>query len=268
MSARAIWKGHVRVSLLSFPVKIYNAIETGDEIKFNQLHKGECSGNIGYDKRCKKCSKVLEANEIVKGYPLEEGKYVVVTADDLQQIRLKSTKVIDIQGFIDTASVPPAFFEQPYNVGPDGPVATKGYGLLLEGMRKAKRVGIAKLVLRDREDTILVTPQGNGLMLYKLRHERELRGMESVPQLDTIQAPTKDELGLVKGLIDSMVTTFDQVDKTDTYHDALKELIQAKVEGRQTVQTGEEEPAGSATADIMDVLKRSIEEAKTRRKAA
>src|SRR5207247_4855925 len=114
---RSIWKGHIQFSLVTIPVKVYNAIDTAQAIHFNQLHKG-CNGPIAYDKRCKKCNKVLSNEEIVKGYQYEPDQYVILEPEDLEKIRLKSTKVIEIQGFVDASEVHPMLYEAPYFAGP------------------------------------------------------------------------------------------------------------------------------------------------------
>src|SRR3974390_196956 len=126
---RSIWKGHIRFSLVTIPIRIYNAVDTEETIRFNQLHK-EDNGAVGYEKKCKKCGKSLTAEEIVKGYQFEPEQYVIVAPEDLEKIKLKSTKVIDIQGFIDASEVTRRFYESPYFAGPDGVVAAKKYSFL------------------------------------------------------------------------------------------------------------------------------------------
>src|SRR4051812_19472132 len=126
---RSIWKGYIRFSLVTIPIRIYNAVNTEENIRFNQLHK-EDNGPVGYEKKCKKCGKTLTTDEICKGYQFEPEKYVIVSPEDLEKIKLESTKVIEIQGFIETAEVAPALYEAPYFAGPDGPVASKTYSLL------------------------------------------------------------------------------------------------------------------------------------------
>jgi DNA end-binding protein Ku len=121
---RSLWKGHIRFSLVTIPIRIYNAVDTEETIRFNQLHK-EDNGPVGYEKKCKKCNKSLTNEEIVKGYQFEPEQYVIVSPDDLAKIKLKSTKVIEIEGFIDAKEVHPSLYEAPYLAGPDGPVAAK-----------------------------------------------------------------------------------------------------------------------------------------------
>jgi len=258
---RAIWKGHIRFSLVTIPIRIYNAVDNEQTIRFNQLHKDD-NGTIGYDKKCKKCQKVVKQEDIVKGYQYEPDQYVIVTQDDLQKIRLKSTRIIEIAGFIDAEEVHPTLYESPYFAGPDGPVASKTYALLVETLRSSGRVGVGKVVLRDREDAVLIAPSGPGLVLYKLRTPKEVRKIDHVPQLEELKT-SKDELKLALNLVDSMTTKLKDIDLTDRYMDALREMIEAKIAGKEIV-TVEEAP--KEVVDIMTALKQSIEQAKTQKK--
>src|SRR5882724_9836729 len=236
---RSLWHGYIRFSRVTIPIRIYNAVDTEETIRFNQLHK-EDNGAVGYEKKCKKCGKALTAEEIVKGYQFEPEQYVIVSPEDLAKIKLKSTKVIEIEGFIDAAEVHPSLYESPYFAGPDGPVAAKTYSLLSQALKASGKVGIGKVVLRDREEIVLIAPLDGGLVLYKLRHPHELRKMESVPQLEHKEV-NKDELKLSISLVESMASTLKELDLTDRYSDALREMIDAKISGRQVVTVTEEE---------------------------
>ena len=257
----SIWKGHIRFSLVTIPIRIYNAVDTGEAIKFNQLHK-EDNGPVGYEKKCKKCNKALTSEEIVKGYEFEPEQYVIVSAEDLAKIKLKSTKVIEIEGFIDAKEVHPSLYESPYYAGPDGMVAAKTYSLLTQALKASGKVGIGKVVLRDREEVVMVGPMDGGIVLYKLRNPQELRKMEDVPQIEKKEV-NKDELKLSISLVESMASSLKEVDLTDRYRDALRELIEAKVAGKEVVQVAEEE---KPVVDIMSALKQSIEQAKAKKK--
>jgi len=258
---RSIWKGHIRFSLVTVPIRIYNAVDTEETIRFNQLHK-EDNGSVGYEKKCKKCGKTLSAEEIVKGYQFEPEQYVIVSPEDLEKIKLKSTKLIEIQGFIDAGEVHPTLYESPYFAGPDGVVAAKTYSLLSQALAASGKVGIGKVVLRDREEVVMIAPMDGGLVLYKLRNPKELRKIESVPQIEKIE-PNKDELKLSISLVESMGATLKEIDLTDRYRDALRELIEAKIAGREVISAPEEE---KPVVDIMTALKLSIERTKAQKK--
>src|SRR3974390_249556 len=250
---RSIWKGHIRFSLVTIPIRIYNAVDTEETIRFNQLHK-EDNGAVGYEKKCKKCGKALTAEEIVKGYQFEPEQYVIVSQEDMEKIKIKSTKVIEIEGFIDAAEVHPTLYESPYFAGPDGPVAAKTYSLLTEALQTSGKVGVGKVVLRDREEVVLVAPLEGGIVLYKLRNPQELRKMGEVPQLEHVDV-NKAELKLSITLVESMASSLDKLDLTDRYRDALRELIDSKIAGKQVVSVPEE---AKPVVDIMTALRQSI----------
>jgi DNA end-binding protein Ku len=258
---RSIWKGHIRFSLVTIPIRIYNAVDTEETIRFNQLHK-EDNGAVGYEKKCKKCGKSLTAEEIVKGYEFEPEQYVIVTNEDFAKIKLQSTKVIEIQGFIDASEVHPTLYEAPYLAGPDGVVAAKTYSLLSEALKASGKVGVGKVVLRDREETVMIGAQDGGILLYKLRQPKEVRKMENVPQIERREI-NKDELKLSISLVESMAAKLDELDLTDRYRDALREMIEAKIAGREVVVAQEEE---KPVVDIMTALKQSIEATKAKKK--
>src|SRR5437016_12896985 len=258
---RSIWKGHNQFPLVTIPTRIYNAGDTEEVIRFNQLHK-EDHGAVGYEKKCKKCGKALTAEEIVKGYQFEPEQYVIVSPEDVEKIKLKSTKVIEIEGFIDAKEVHPTLYESPYFAGPDGVVAAKTYSLLTQALKASGKVGVGKVVLRDREEVVMIAPLEAGLILYKLRHPNELRKMESVPQIEHKEA-NKDELKLSISLVESMATTLKEMDLTDRYNDALREMIEAKIAGKEVVAGAEEE---KPVVDIMTALKQSIEKTKASKK--
>ncbi len=259
---RSIWKGHIRFSLVTIPIRIYNAVDTAEQaIRFNQLHKDD-NGPVGYDKKCKKCGKALTAEEIVKGYQFEPEQYVIVSPEDMDKIKLKSTKVIEIEGFIDASEVHPSLYESPYFAGPDGAVAAKTYSLLSQALKASGKVGLGKVVLRDREEVVMISPLDGGIMLYKLRNPTELRKMESVPQIEHKEV-NKDELKLSINLVESMASTLKDLDLTDRYSDALREMIEAKIAGKQVVTVAEEE---KPVVDIMTALRQSIEQTKAKKK--
>ncbi|MDH3197630.1 MAG: Ku protein, partial [Candidatus Krumholzibacteria bacterium] len=225
---RSIWKGHIRFSLVTIPVRIYNAVDTAQSISFNQIHR-DCNGRVGYDKRCKKCSEMVKNDDLVKGYEYEKDQYVIFAKDDLEKLKLKSTKVIDIEGFVDASEIHPTLFDAPYYAGPDGDVAVKTYGLLAAALRDSGKMGVGKVVLRDREDVVMIAPHEAGIVLYKMRYPKEVRAIDDVPMVEGAK-PNKEELKLAKSLIDSMATSLDKMTLENKYGDAVREMVQAKVE--------------------------------------
>ncbi|NNC95383.1 MAG: Ku protein [Chitinophagales bacterium] len=258
---KAIWKGHIRFSLVTIPIRIYNAIETSSTIRFNQLHK-EDNGRIGYEKVCKKCNKKVSADDIVKGYEYESDQYAIVESEDFDKVKLKSTKVIEIEGFVDKSEVHPTLFDSPYFAGPDGEVAAKTYALLSETLKASGKIGVGRVVLRDRESIMLMTANEKGILLYKLRYPSEVRNITDVPLID--EAVTDDEqLQLAEMLVEKMTAKFEDLDLKDRYKSGLLEVIENKIAGKEVVTVAEED---EPVKDIMTALKQSIDQAKADKK--
>src|SRR5258705_1790581 len=169
---RSIWKGHIRFLLVAIPVRIYNAIEASEKIQFNQLHR-EDYGPIGYDKRCKKCNQIVTTDQITKGYQYEPDRYAIVEPEDIAKIKIKTTKAVDIIGFVDREEIPTTFYDAPYFAGPDVPVSEKPYALLREVMKQTAKVGIGKVVLRDRDDLVALFPHDDDLVLHMIHMYHE-----------------------------------------------------------------------------------------------
>jgi DNA end-binding protein Ku len=258
---RSIWKGTIRFSLVSIPVRIYNAIETSEKIQFNQLHRDDF-GPIGYDKRCKKCSQVVTNDEIAKGYQYEPDRYAIVEPDDLAKIKIKTTKAVDIVGFVNREEIPSTFYDAPYFAGPDGAASENPYALLREVMTQTGKIAVGKVVLRDREDLVAVLPHDNGLLLQKLRYPHELRKMADVPQIENVQQLdaqnlNANELELATSLVEQLVTTLPDIDTQDNYFNALKTLINSKITGSEVAEL--EEVDEVPRLDLMSALKKSLE---------
>jgi len=253
---RAIWKGHLRFSLVTIPIRIYNAIETSETIGFKQLHR-EDHGPIGYDKRCRKCNQIVKNEDIVKGYQYEPDQFAIVEPEDLAKLKLKSTRVIEIEGFVDAAEVHPSLYDTPYFIGPDGEVASKTYALLSQTLKDTAKMGIGKVVLRDRESMVLVAPQDEGILMYKIRYPDEVRKVNEIPELDRAVVD-KEQLKLAKTLVNSMSKEFSKIELKDKYKEAVRELVEAKIKGKEIAVIEEEE---KPVVDIMTALKDSIQKA-------
>ena len=258
---RAIWKGHIRFSLVTIPVAIYSAIERSASISFKQLHK-EDNGPVGYNKVCKHCNTDLKSSDIIKGYEYESDKFVIIEKEDFDKVKLKSTKVIEIEAFVDAHEVPSTLYDSPYFAGPDGEIGVKTYGLLCETLKKTKKFGIGRVVLRDRESVMLIAPEGDGLLMYKLRFPNEIRKIENVPNLTDVET-SEAELTLAETLVSTLSKPFAELELKDRYVESVKEMIQAKIDGKEIVSLADED---QPVVDIMTALRASIEQAKDEKK--
>jgi len=259
---RAIWKGHIQFSLVTIPIRIYNAINTEEKLQFNLLSK-ETNNPVKYEKRDKVTGDVLRQEDILKGYQYEPGQYVIVDDADFQKVKLKSTRLIEIEGFVDAKEVHHSLFDSPYFAGPDGEVAAKTYALLTLALKESGKVAVGKVVLRDRESMVLLTPHESGILIYKLRYPNEVRSIMEVPNVTPDIDADAEQLKLANMLINSMNKKFKDIKMEDRYNDALREVIQGKIEGKEIVIMKEEE---AEVVDIMTALKASIEQAKGSKK--
>ena len=258
---RSIWKGHIRFLLVAIPVRIYNAIETSDKIQFNQLHRDDL-GPIGYDKRCKQCGEVVSNDQITKGYQYEPDRYAIIESDDIAKIKIKTTRAVDIVGFVERDEIPSTFYDAPYFAGPDGAASEKPYALLREVMKQTAKIAVGKVVLRDREDLVALFPHDDGLLLQKLRYPHELRKMEDVPDFENVQKLdaqqlNQSELELARTLVQQMATTLSEIDTEDNYFNALRALVDSKIKGHAVTEFEQVEEV--PRLDLLSALKQSLQ---------
>ena len=175
MSARATWKGYLKISLVNIPIKVFPATESSGSISFNQLH-GECQTRIQQKKWCPHCDREVPNSEIVKGFEFEKGRYVIMSDEDLEKVRPESTRVIDLVQFPDAASLDPMYVDRTYYLAPDGRVAADAFAVMRDGMQG--KIGIGKLALYGREYLVAVRPFERGIVMHTLHHAAEMRGID------------------------------------------------------------------------------------------
>lgn len=264
---RAIWKGHIRFSLVTIPVQIYSAIESKGNISFKQLHDHD-NGRISYKKVCKSCKEEVPYKNIVKGYEYEDDQYVVFTKKELEAIKLDSTRTIDIEAFVDISEVHPSRYESVSFIGPNGEVAHATYALLRDTLAQTQKAGIGRIILRDREDVVLLAPYDNGIIMYKLRYPYELRDIKNVPELPETIELDQAQVELAKTLVSTMEKDFTEIDFSDRYRIALDDLVQDKIAGKEIISMEDDAAPSVPVVDIMSVLKESVEKAKSLKKGA
>lgn len=255
MAARATWKGYLKISLVTIPVRVFPAYDTAATVSFNQLH-GECRSRIQQKKWCPKCERDLQTSEIVKGYEFDKGRFVVIAEEDLQKVRPESTRVINLVQFADEAALDPIYYERPYYLAPDGDVASEAFAVMREGM--AGKTGIGKVALSGREYLVAVRPRERGLVMYTLRSSAEIRSMSHIAELERVPATIKPaEAQLAKQVIDTFMGELDLREYKDEYQAQVRKLIDAKVAGQDYVVPEEEAPA--KVVDLMEALRRSLD---------
>jgi DNA end-binding protein Ku len=263
--ARAIWKGSISFGLVNIPVGLFTAASSADELSFRQLDRRNMSP-IGYKKYNKASGEDVEGEEIVKGYEYESGHYVVLSDEDLRRANPEKTQTVEITDFVELDDIEPVYLDKPYYLAPTGK-NKKGYALLREALRRTRKVGIAKVVIRSREYLSAVIPQGDVLVLEILRYPHEIRSADDleVPRGEPEELGIKErELELAEQLVAGMTSDWEPAKYTDTYRDDLLALIQQRIESGQTDAPDEtpvpelDEERGEVI-DIMALLKRSVE---------
>ena len=260
MAARAYWQGQIRLALVSIPVEIYSATRSGATVAFNQIH--EPSGKrIKYEKVAPGIGPV-DPEEIVKGYQYEKGKYVLLTDEEIEAVKLESKKTLELTQFVDASEIDAIYYDKPYYVVPADDLAEEAFVVLREALRKAKKVGLGQLALRGREYVVSLKPCGRGMVLETLRYADEVNKAASYFREIGDAKPDEDLLDLAATLIDKKTGPFHPDEYHDRYIDALKDLIARKRKGKTIEAEDEETPAqsrGSNVVDLMAALKRSLE---------
>jgi DNA end-binding protein Ku len=264
MAARPTWKGFMKISLVTIPVRVFPATDAAATISFNQLH-AECQTRIQQKRWCPHCEREVPISEIAKGYEFEKGRYVVMTEDDMSKVRPESTRVIDLVQFTDAAAIDPIYVEKPYYLAPDGPMAREAFAVMREGMKG--KAGIGKLALYGREYLVAVQPRDKGLVMYTMRHAKEVRSMENIDELETVPEKVKpEEIKLAKQVIGNFEGALDLAEYNDKYQEELQRIIDAKVAGQEVVATAEETPP--KVVNLMDALRQSLDRVSTGKKKA
>lgn len=260
MAARAYWQGQIRLALVSIPVEIYPATKSGAAISFRQIH--EPSGKpINYEKVVAGIGPV-DRDEIVKGYEISKGNYVLLDDDEIEAAKVESKRTLELVQFVDSSEIDVFYFEKPYFVVPQDELAEEAYIVLRDALKAKKKVALGQLSVRGREQLVSLKPCGKGLVLETLRYEDEVRKAQTYFKDIPSAKPAKEMLALAGSLIDQKTAPFDAGEFHDRYVDALKKLVEkkAKSKGKKVLEDVEEPSTGgkSNVIDLMAALKQSV----------
>ena len=260
--ARTSWKGFLKLSLVSVPVKAFTANEASAEVHLNQLHKG-CNSRIKYQKVCPEHGE-LNQEQIVSGYEHAKGEYVVVDPEEVDKLRTKADRAVSIDGFVPADSVDARYYAgKTWYLLPDGVAGERPYALLHRGMLDNEVVAIAQVVIAGREQLVLVRPMGRMLVMTGLHYHKKVKAAHEFEDEVAAIEFKPDEVALTNTLIGATkVGDFDLAKYNDTYVEKLQKLIQLKIDGREVVAAPDhEEPK---ILNLMDALKKSVAEAQAR----
>ena len=259
MAARALWKGQLRLSLVSIPVELYAARNAGARVSFRQIHKPS-GKRIRYEKTVAGIGPV-DSDDIVKGYEVEDGEYILLEPDEIDAIKLETKKTLELVQFVGACEIPPIYFDKPYYLVPTDDLAEDAYRVVRDALRSAEKVGLGQITMRGKEYLAAIKPCGDGLLLETLHYPDELR--DSEPMFSAIEDAKVDEelLDLATSLIEKKTAPFNAENFTDRYAEALRALLDARQKNKKTPRapTGEDDrPSGENVVDLMAALKQSL----------
>lgn len=254
---RTYWKGHIRLSLVTFAVALYPVVNSQAKLAFRQIDK-----TTGQPIKEKKIvpgrNEDVTAEDIVKGYEYEKGRFVVVEDEDFEKVRLESKKTIDLERFFPVAELDPLYIDKPYYVVPDGQLAEEAFAVVREALEHENRAALGRVVLSGRERPVAIAPRGKGMVLYTLHASDAIR-RASLYFGDLKEAEVdEDQVAVAETLVTRKAGHFDPGHFVDRYQEGLRQIIQAKIEGETPPLIEEAEPGN--VVNLMDALKRSLEQ--------
>lgn len=254
MATRPTWQGYLRLSLVSCPVALYTATSRSGEVHFNMLSKKTHNRirMIPTDPE----EGPIERADIVKGYEIEKGHYVVITDEEIKNVQLETTRTLDIERFVDDADIDRLYWNDPYFLAPDGDLAVEAFTVIREAMKKAGKVALGRLVMHQRERLMALEPRDKGILAYTIRNRGEVRQADEIFEHIKAAKPPAAMVDIAAKIIDQLEGPFDPSQFTDRYEEALRALIKEKEKGH-TVKAPDE-PKEAEVIDLMEALKRSL----------
>jgi DNA end-binding protein Ku len=258
---RSIWRGAISFGLVTIGVRLYSATEEHD-FRFHQMHR-EDGGRIKYKRVCSVCGREVEFADIAKGYELDDGRVVMLDAEDFEKLPIETDRAIQVLEFVPVEDIDPIYFQKSYYLEPDK-TAVRPYVLLRTALEQSERLAVVKITIRQRQTLATLRARDDVLVLHTMLWPDEIR-KPSFDFLETDVEIRPQELKMATSLVESMAGSFEPDEFTDDYRDAMEKLIMAKAEGATLPETAEAEEKGEVI-DLMTALERSVEAAKSSRK--
>jgi DNA end-binding protein Ku len=260
-ASRPVWKGQLRLSLVSINVEMFPAHKSGATTAFHQIHK-PTGKRIHYQKVVEGVGPV-SPDDIKKGYEYEKGDYVLLEDEELDAVKLETKKTLDLVQFVDEAEIPPLYYDSPYFLSPADELAEDAFRVVRDAMRKSKKTGLGQLALRGKEYLVAIKPCGKGMLLETLHYEEEIKKSDSFFSEIPAKSADPDLLEVATALIEKKTDKFDPKIFKNHYQAALRELIARKLKSKgRRIEVEEEEPKRKETSNVIDLmaaLKKSLD---------
>ena len=263
MAPRPSWQGHLKLSLVTCPVALYTATSSGGDVHFNLI-------NPKTNNRIKMVTTdpdtgPISRSELVKGYEVSKGEYVLLTDEEIKSVKLESTKTIDIERFVPAKDIDRLYWDNPYFLAPDGKIGQDAFNVIRTAMQKSGQIALARVVMSTRERLMALEPRGKGILAYTLRTDNEVRQPDEVFDGISSAKPDPDMIKIAEKIIEQQAGPFDPSQFTDRYEEALKALIADKQKGKKPAKVAA--PKEDNVVDLMAALRASLE-GKTAKKPA
>jgi len=254
MAYRPTWQGHLKLSLVTCPVALYTATNPSGDVHFNLINPK--TNNRIHMITTDPDTGPVERSELVKGYEVEKGRYVLLSEDEIKSVRLESTRTIDIERFVPVADIDRIYWDHPYYLAPDGKMAQEAFGVIREAMERSGQIALGRIVLSTRERLLALEPRGKGILAYSLHTEDEIRNADDIFGSISSAKPDAAMIAIAEKIIDQQKGPFDPSQFTDRYETALKALIAEKQKGHRPVEAAP--PEESNVVDLMAALRASL----------
>lgn len=254
MAYRPTWQGHLKLSLVTCPVALYTATNSGGDVHFNLI-------NPETNNRIKMVTTdpdtgPIERSKLVKGYEVSKGEYILLTQDEINSVKLESTKTIDIERFVPAEDIDRIYWDSPYYLAPDGKLAQEAFAVIRDSMAQAGQIGIGRVVMSTRERIVALEPRGKGILVYTLRTDAEVRKEDEVFGGISDKPADPQMIAIAQKIIEQQEGPFDPSQFVDRYEEALKDLIKAKQKGHKVAKVAE--PDDTNVVDLMAALRASL----------
>ena len=254
MAYRPTWQGHLKLSLVTCPVALYTATNAAGDVHFNLINP-KTNNRIRMITTDPETGPIDRA-ELVKGYEVSKGEYILLSDEEIKSVRLESTKTIDIERFVPAAEIDRLYWDHPYFLAPDGKLAQEAFGVIREAMVRSGQIALGRIVMATRERILALEPRGKGIMAYTLRTDAEVRKPEEIFAAISDAEPNAGMISIAEKIIEQQEGPFDPSRFVDRYEQALKVLIADKQKGHKPVAAAE--PEDTNVVDLMAALRASL----------
>ena len=257
MAIRPTWQGHLRLSLVTCPVALFKAAEPATGVSFNMINP-KTNSRVKQVLKDATTGEPVDRGDLVKGFAVAKDEYVLIEPEEIEALKVESTKIIDIERFVDGTAIDRIYWDEPYYLVPDGKTGIEAFAVIREAMGEQGKVGLGRVVLSQRERMIAIEPRDGLLLVTTLRAHDEVRDADAMPGAHTAQKASREMLEIAGKIIDQAAGEFDPREFIDRYEDAVRKLIEQKRKGHKPVRAAAAEHEESNVVDLMEALRKSI----------